>query len=73
MNREQVKGATGKAIGTLKDMVGKVTGSKKVQAEGKADKVAGAAHSAAGEVKESARAVVDKVKPNFPTRRKNMT
>ena len=41
-------------------MVGKVTGSKKVQAEGKADKVAGAAHSAAGEVKESARAVVDK-------------
>ena len=51
MNREQVKGATGKAIGTLKDMVGKVTGSKKMQAEGKADKAAGAAHSAAGKVK----------------------
>jgi uncharacterized protein YjbJ (UPF0337 family) len=62
MNRQQVKGATDKAIGTLKDMVGKVTGSKKMQAEGKTDKAAGAAQSAAGKVKESARTAADKAK-----------
>jgi uncharacterized protein YjbJ (UPF0337 family) len=62
VNREQVKGATGKAIGTLKDIVGKVTASKMMQAEGKADKAAGVAHSAAGKVKELARAAVDKIK-----------
>jgi uncharacterized protein YjbJ (UPF0337 family) len=62
VNREQVKGATDKAIGTLKDLVGKVTGSKKMRAEGKADKAAGAAQSAAGKVTESARTAADKVK-----------
>jgi uncharacterized protein YjbJ (UPF0337 family) len=62
MNREQVKGATDKALGTIKDMVGKVTGSKKMQAEGNADKAAGVAQSATGQVKESARTAADKVK-----------
>jgi uncharacterized protein YjbJ (UPF0337 family) len=62
MNREHVKGAADKAIGAVKDMVGKVTGSKKMQAEGKADKVKGAAHTAAGNVKDAAGAASNKVK-----------
>jgi uncharacterized protein YjbJ (UPF0337 family) len=62
INREHVKGAPDKAIGAAKDMVGKVTGSKKMQAEGKAVKVKGAAHTAVGNVKDAAGAAPNKVK-----------
>jgi uncharacterized protein YjbJ (UPF0337 family) len=38
MNREHVKGAADKVKGAVKDTVGKVTGDKKMEAEGKLDK-----------------------------------
>jgi uncharacterized protein YjbJ (UPF0337 family) len=55
MDREHVKGAADKAKGAIKDAAGKVTGDKKMQAEGKMDKAKGAAHDMAGDLKDAAR------------------
>ena len=55
MAREHVRGAVNKVKGAVKDAVGKMTGSKKMQAEGKLDKGKGAAQNAAGDVKDAAR------------------
>jgi uncharacterized protein YjbJ (UPF0337 family) len=55
MDKEHVKGAADKAKGVIKDAAGKVTGDKKLQAEGKIDKAKGAAHNVAGDVKDAAR------------------
>jgi len=55
MDREHVKGTADKAKGAIKDTAGKVTGDKKLQAEGKMDKAKGAAHNAAGDVKDALR------------------
>jgi uncharacterized protein YjbJ (UPF0337 family) len=41
--------------GAIKDTAGKVTGDKELQAEGKFDKAEGAAHDAAGDVKDAFR------------------
>jgi uncharacterized protein YjbJ (UPF0337 family) len=53
MDREHIKGATEKAKGAIKDTAGKLTGNEKLRAEGKVDKAKGAAHKAAGDVKEA--------------------
>ena len=55
VDREHVKGAADKAKGAIKDTAGKVTGDKKLQAEGKIDKAKGSAHNAAGDVKDAIR------------------
>jgi uncharacterized protein YjbJ (UPF0337 family) len=55
MDREHVKGAADKVKGAIKDTAGKVTGDKKLQAEGKLDKAKGSAHNVAGDVKDAAR------------------
>jgi uncharacterized protein YjbJ (UPF0337 family) len=55
MDRQHIKGAAEKVKGTIKDATGKVTGNKKLQAEGKLDKAKGAAHDVAGDVKDAAR------------------
>jgi uncharacterized protein YjbJ (UPF0337 family) len=54
MDREHTKGATEKAKGAVKETVGKLSGDKKLQAEGKLDKAKGSAHKVAGDVKEAA-------------------
>jgi uncharacterized protein YjbJ (UPF0337 family) len=59
MDREHVKGTADKAKGAIKDTAGKVTGDKKLQAEGKMDKAKGAAHNAAGDVKDALRDAAD--------------
>jgi uncharacterized protein YjbJ (UPF0337 family) len=41
--------------GAIKDTAGKVTGDKELQAERKFDKAKGAAHDAAGDVKDAFR------------------
>jgi len=51
MDREHVKGTADKAKGAIKDTVGKVTGDKKIESEGKLDKAKGAAHNIAGDLK----------------------
>ena len=53
MDREHVKGAADKMKGAVKDTAGKLTGDKKLQAEGKLDKAKGAAHNVAGDVKDA--------------------
>ena len=55
MDKEHVKGAYDKAKGAVKETVGKATGDKKRQAEGKLDKAKGEAHRVAGNVKDAAR------------------
>jgi len=58
MDREHVKGAADKAKGAVEDVAGKLTGDKKLQAEGKLDKAKGAARSALGDAKDAARDAV---------------
>jgi uncharacterized protein YjbJ (UPF0337 family) len=53
MDREHIKGAADKAKGAIKDAAGKMTGDKKLQAEGKIDKAKGAAHQAVGDAKDA--------------------
>ena len=55
MDKEHIKGAADKAKGAIKYTVGKVTGNKKMQAEGKMDKAKGTARNIAGDVKDAAR------------------
>jgi uncharacterized protein YjbJ (UPF0337 family) len=55
MDRERLRAATEKAKGAVKETAGKVMGDEKLQAKGKADKVKGAAHKVAGNLKEAAR------------------
>jgi uncharacterized protein YjbJ (UPF0337 family) len=53
VDREHVKGTADKAKGAIKDTVGKITGDKKLESEGKMDKAKGAAHKVAGDVKDA--------------------
>ncbi len=55
MNNEHVKGAAEKGEGKIKEVVGHVTGDRKLENEGKVDQVKGAVHSAVGDVKDAAK------------------
>lgn len=61
VDENRVQGAWDKAKGAVKEGIGKMTGDEKMQAEGKADKVAGKAESAVGGVKDSVRDAADKI------------
>lgn len=60
MDKNRVEGALDQAKGAIKEGVGKLTGDAKLQAEGKADKVAGKTESTVGGVKDTARDALDK-------------
>jgi uncharacterized protein YjbJ (UPF0337 family) len=62
MDREHVKGFAEKTKGALKEGAGKVSGDKKLQNEGKADRAKGKVHDVAGDVKDAARDAADAVK-----------
>ena len=55
MDKEHAKSAADKASGAIKDGVGKITGDKSLQAEGKIDKAKGAAREALGDTKDAMR------------------
>ena len=55
-------GTTDKAKGAIKESVGKVTGDRRTEAEGKTDQVTGKAKNATSDVKESAKGVRDSLK-----------
>ncbi len=59
MNKEANDGAIQKAAGTLKETVGKVSGDRKMQAEGVADKVAGSVKEAFGKAKDAIHKATD--------------
>ena len=55
--RDIAKGITDEAKGRVKDAVGKATGNRRLQAEGKMDQAKGKVHKASGRVKRAARDV----------------
>ena len=55
-------GEMDKAKGAVKEGVGKVTGDKRTEAEGKTDRAKGEAKDAAHDVKEGAKGVRDSLK-----------
>ena len=60
MDKDRVEGTGKKVTGSVKEAIGKVTGDTNLQAEGKADKVAGKAQNAVGGAKDAARDTVNK-------------
>jgi uncharacterized protein YjbJ (UPF0337 family) len=48
MDKDRIKGSAQQAKGAIKEVAGKVTGDTKLEAEGKADKVAGKVQNAVG-------------------------
>jgi uncharacterized protein YjbJ (UPF0337 family) len=67
MDKQHVKGAAEKTEGKIKEVAGHVTGNKKLETEGKADQVKGAARNIAGDVKDAGKEAIDSVK-NAPSR-----
>jgi uncharacterized protein YjbJ (UPF0337 family) len=55
MDKEHVKGAAEKASGAMKKGVGKATGDKALEAEGRIDKTKGAARDFLGDMKDEMR------------------
>ena len=55
-------GTTDKAKGMVKEGAGKVTGNKRMESEGKADRAKGEVKDAAHQAKESAKGVRDSLK-----------
>lgn len=53
MDKEHLKGEAKKAEGQIKETAGKLTGNRKLEAEGKLDKVEGEVRKAAGDVKDA--------------------
>ncbi len=57
-NREEVKGALNKAIGTVKEKVGRATGNRDLEEEGAADHTVGSVQAGVGK---AARKVSDAI------------
>ncbi len=55
MDKDRIKGSAEQAKGKVKEVVGKVTGDSKTEAEGKADQVKGKIRNTVGGVKDSLR------------------
>lgn len=53
MDKEHVKGAADKTSGAIKEGMGKASGDKSLEAEGKLDKAKGEARRFAGDVKDA--------------------
>ena len=53
MDKDRVEGAGHKAKGSVKEAVGKMTGDKKTQASGAAEKAAGEVQNTAGGVRDA--------------------
>ena len=58
MNKDQVKGRVEQAKGSVKEVTGKVTNDRDLQAEGQIDKTAGKVQAEYGDVKEKAKDIV---------------
>ena len=59
MNDQTRDGAIQKATGVLKETAGKISGDRKMQAEGVADKVLGSAKEALGKAKDAIHKATD--------------
>jgi uncharacterized protein YjbJ (UPF0337 family) len=54
-DHDRIEGAAKQAGGNIKEVVGKVTGDEKLQAEGKADQVEGKVQNTVGGIKDAVR------------------
>ena len=57
MDKDRIEGAGKQVKGAIKDAAGKVTGDRKLQAEGKADKIVGKVQNEVGKAKDAFRDV----------------
>ncbi|HEX3447455.1 MAG TPA: CsbD family protein [Isosphaeraceae bacterium] len=55
MDKDRIKGSAQQAKGKIKEVAGKVTGDKKLEGEGKADKVGGKIRNVVGGMKDALR------------------
>jgi uncharacterized protein YjbJ (UPF0337 family) len=55
MDKDRIKGSAQQAKGAVKEVVGKLTGDSKLEAEGKIDKAAGTLQNAVGGLKDTLR------------------
>jgi uncharacterized protein YjbJ (UPF0337 family) len=55
VDKDRIAGAAKQVKGSIKEVIGKVTGDAKLQAEGAADKVAGKAQNTVGGAKDAVR------------------
>jgi uncharacterized protein YjbJ (UPF0337 family) len=55
MDKDRIKGSAEQAKGAVKEVAGKVTGDRKLEADGKTDKVAGKVQNAVGGLKDTLR------------------
>ncbi len=55
MDKEHIKGAADKASGEVKKAAGKVTGNRKLEAEGHVDSAKGEVRKTVGDIKDAAR------------------
>jgi len=55
MDKDRIKGSAQQAKGKIKEVAGKVSGDKKLEGEGKADKTAGKIRNAVGGMKDALR------------------
>jgi uncharacterized protein YjbJ (UPF0337 family) len=55
MDKDRIKGSAQQAKGKVKEIAGKATGDKKLEREGKADKVGGKVRNAVGGMKDALR------------------
>lgn len=60
MDKDRVEGAGHQAKGSVKEAVGKMTGDKKTEASGAAEKAAGKVQNAAGGAKDAAKDWADR-------------
>ena len=59
MNKDHIKGGFDQAKGSLKEGAGKISGDKKLEVEGKIDKIKGKAEHAIGDMKDKIRRATD--------------
>lgn len=55
MDKDRIEGSVQQAKGTVKEVIGKVTGDAKLEAEGKSEKVAGKIQNTIGGLKDTLR------------------
>ena len=60
MSQNRIEGAGRKAAGALKETAGKVTGNRKLQAKGAAEKMVGSAQNTLGKAQDKAASVLKK-------------
>lgn len=60
MDKDRIVGGAKKVTGAIKEGVGKATGDRRTEAEGKNEKAEGRLQSAVGKAKDAAREILDK-------------